>query len=164
MIVWKLDRLARSLRDLVNILHDWEPCGIGFQCLVAQQGVQRTWRWAVQKSRVQAKAFFRFGGCSSHQATNANRWAHAKASYNSAYGEIVAGWKIEGNQFNVNVAIPPNTTAIITLPATTVKDVLSGGKPLQQNALFRNAREEGGNVVFDAGSGSYAFSYAYIEK
>jgi alpha-L-rhamnosidase len=92
------------------------------------------------------------------------RLTHAKASYNSAYGEIVAGWKIEGNQFNVNVTIPPNTTAVITLPATTIKDVLGGGKPLQQNAHFRNVREDGGNVIFDAGSGSYTFAYAYTGK
>jgi hypothetical protein len=38
----------------------------------AQQGVQRTWWWAVQKSRVQAKAFFRFDGWLSHQAANAS--------------------------------------------------------------------------------------------
>jgi hypothetical protein len=34
---------------------------------------RRTWWWAVQKSRVQAKAFSRFVGCLSHQAANASR-------------------------------------------------------------------------------------------
>jgi hypothetical protein len=37
--------------------------------------VQQTWWWAVQKSAVQAKAFFHFVSWFSHQAGIANRWA-----------------------------------------------------------------------------------------
>jgi hypothetical protein len=33
------------------------------------------WWWAVQKSRIQTNAFFRFVGWFSHQAANASRWA-----------------------------------------------------------------------------------------
>jgi len=33
LVVWKLDRLARSLKDLVEIIHDLEQRGIGFQSL-----------------------------------------------------------------------------------------------------------------------------------
>ena len=33
LIVWKLDRLGRSVRDLLNILHDLEQRGIRFQSL-----------------------------------------------------------------------------------------------------------------------------------
>lgn len=36
LIVWKLDRLGRSVRDLVNILHDLEQREIGFQSLTEQ--------------------------------------------------------------------------------------------------------------------------------
>jgi DNA invertase Pin-like site-specific DNA recombinase len=32
-VVWKLDRLARSLKDLVEIIHDLERRGIGFRSL-----------------------------------------------------------------------------------------------------------------------------------
>jgi DNA invertase Pin-like site-specific DNA recombinase len=61
LIVWKLDRLGRSVRDLVNILHDWEQCGIGFQSRVAQQGVQRTGGYAPRFSSLfTALGFSRF--------------------------------------------------------------------------------------------------------
>ncbi len=33
LIVWKLDRLARSLKDLVEIIHDLEQRGVGFRSL-----------------------------------------------------------------------------------------------------------------------------------
>ena len=33
MVVWKLDRLARSLKDLVEIIHDLEQRGVGFRSL-----------------------------------------------------------------------------------------------------------------------------------
>jgi DNA invertase Pin-like site-specific DNA recombinase len=33
LVVWKLDRLARSLKDLVEIIHDLERRGIGFRSL-----------------------------------------------------------------------------------------------------------------------------------
>ena len=33
LVVWKLDRLARSLKDLVEIIHDLEQRGVGFRSL-----------------------------------------------------------------------------------------------------------------------------------
>ena len=33
LVVWRLDRLARSLKDLVEIIHDLEKRGIGFRSL-----------------------------------------------------------------------------------------------------------------------------------
>ena len=48
LIVWKLDRLGRNVHDIVNILHNLEQLGIGFQSLVAQHRVfkQVAWRKA----------------------------------------------------------------------------------------------------------------------
>ena len=36
MIVWKLDRLGRNLRHLVNTVHDLSSKGIGFKVLTGQ--------------------------------------------------------------------------------------------------------------------------------
>src|SRR5687767_13618719 len=33
LVVWKLDRLARSLKDLVEIIHDLQQRGVGFRSL-----------------------------------------------------------------------------------------------------------------------------------
>ena len=36
LVVWKLDRLGRSVRDLVNIVSDLEQRGVHFKCLTDQ--------------------------------------------------------------------------------------------------------------------------------
>ena len=36
LLVWKLDRLGRDLRHLVNTVHDLTTCGIGFKVLTGQ--------------------------------------------------------------------------------------------------------------------------------
>ena len=40
-----------------------------------------------------------------------------KASYNSIRGKIVSNWKFTGNEFDLNISIPPNTTATVIIPA-----------------------------------------------
>jgi alpha-L-rhamnosidase len=92
------------------------------------------------------------------------RLAHAKATFNSPYGEVVSGWKVEQSQLSVSITIPANTTAVVRLPSTTVNEVTSGSKPLRENVLFRDVKEEGGNVVLEVGSGTYNFNCPFREK
>jgi alpha-L-rhamnosidase len=84
------------------------------------------------------------------------RLNYAKATYESEYGEIESGWKFEDGGLKVNVTIPPNTTAEITLIKTTLANVKESGKPITQT--FKNAKEEDGNVILEAGSGKYTFT------
>jgi alpha-L-rhamnosidase len=49
-----------------------------------------------------------------------------KASHQTAYGTIVSSWKREAGVFTLDVTIPPNTTATVTLPNGEKKDVESG--------------------------------------
>ena len=46
----------------------------------------------------------------------------AKASYHSVYGLISVEWKIENDQFVLDVVIPPNTTATVFFPKAYSKD------------------------------------------
>jgi alpha-L-rhamnosidase len=57
-------------------------------------------------------------------------------SYHSIKGLIVSNWKIEDSVFALNVTIPPNTTAKITMPRIM----------------------ESGESIFSVGSGSYTFA------
>jgi alpha-L-rhamnosidase len=45
---------------------------------------------------------------------------YARATFRTTYGEIVSDWKFEGDIFTYRVAIPPNTTARVTLPVVGV--------------------------------------------
>ncbi|RYY33287.1 MAG: alpha-L-rhamnosidase, partial [Sphingobacteriaceae bacterium] len=46
----------------------------------------------------------------------------AKGSYDSRYGKIVSNWAITNNKLNLDVTIPPNTTADIYVPDASGKD------------------------------------------
>jgi len=85
------------------------------------------------------------------------RLDYAKATFESSYGTIVSRWKIDDGDLEVEVVIPPNTTAEITLPRTNMTKVKVDGQPLSK--VFDNAREVDGHVVVAVGSGAYHFRY-----
>jgi alpha-L-rhamnosidase len=51
---------------------------------------------------------------------------HARAHHITPYGLAESSWKIENGKFQLNVIIPPNTTALITLPDGERHEVGSG--------------------------------------
>ena len=73
----------------------------------------------------------------------------AKAAYESMYGEIRSGWKLDGDTLVWNFAIPANTTAHITLPqGWTITDGSANAKQ-KLSALFS------GEVKATATAGEY---------
>jgi alpha-L-rhamnosidase len=82
---------------------------------------------------------------------------YANASYNSLYGQIMSGWKLNGNRLALDVTIPPNTTATVYVPAGEGAKITEGGKPAEKAEGLRFLRNEKGYAVFEADSGSYAF-------
>ncbi len=91
-----------------------------------------------------------------------SRLDFAEATHESPYGKITSGWKINDGKLSVSCSIPANTTATVTLPNTTIKNTMVSGKPLGKQ--FKDAREIGGDVVLNVGSGTYAFSYNTARK
>lgn len=61
---------------------------------------------------------------------------HAQAQHVTPYGTAKCAWRIADGAINVEVIVPPNTTANVTLPGS-------------------------GHATFEIGSGSYAWSYPY---
>jgi alpha-L-rhamnosidase len=51
---------------------------------------------------------------------------HAQTRHITPYGLAASSWKIENGKFDLNVIIPPNTTALITLPNGAPHEVGSG--------------------------------------
>jgi alpha-L-rhamnosidase len=76
----------------------------------------------------------------------------AKGSYESIRGKIEVAWRIEGNQFKLNVSIPVNTLAEVWIPSKENTPVIESGK------VTDNMRFEKGYAVVKMGSGSYAFT------
>jgi alpha-L-rhamnosidase len=83
----------------------------------------------------------------------------ARAAYESVHGLIVSEWEQQDGQMRLNVTIPPNTRAKITLPGAPLSVVTESGDPLTTADGIENSVQSGKDVVLDAGSGIYQFEY-----
>jgi alpha-L-rhamnosidase len=81
----------------------------------------------------------------------------ARGEYDSVRGKIVSAWSIEGDQFNLGVTIPPNTTATVHMPIEDGAGISESGKPVEQTEGVKVLRTGDGEVVLAVGSGDYEF-------
>ena len=83
---------------------------------------------------------------------------HAEAAYTSLYGKIASGWKLDGDTFRLDVSIPANTIAIISVPSKEGTPVTESGKPAENAAGLKFVKYENGYSIYEAGSGTYSFA------
>ena len=83
-----------------------------------------------------------------------------RASHRSLYGLIVSDWKIDNRAFLWTIAVPPNTTAIVYVPAKDSTAVTEGGKPATTAPGVQFLKIEAGFAVYSVGSGTYSFRSA----
>ncbi len=81
-----------------------------------------------------------------------------RASHRSMYGLIRSEWKRDGDSLELDVTVPPNSTATVYVPAREAGAVQESGHvaPVSPGVSF--LRMEGGAAVFDVGSGTYRFT------
>ena len=85
------------------------------------------------------------------------KMTHAKGYYDSMYGRIGSSWSIHEGGIDYRFSIPANTTATLYLPATSLKQVSEGGKPLQKGIGIKNLGLKDGCLTLELQSGNYAF-------
>jgi len=81
----------------------------------------------------------------------------ARARFDSVRGLIASEWKIEAGAFTLSLTIPPNTTAVVNIPAKDAGAVTENGQPASQSPGVRFLRHEKGRAVYEVGSGHYMF-------
>jgi alpha-L-rhamnosidase len=84
----------------------------------------------------------------------------ARASLETVYGTVISAWKVEGPRFVLDVAVPANTSAEITLRDARLDQVRESGVSLTSRDGVRAARQRGPDVVVEIGSGNYTFAFA----
>ena len=84
---------------------------------------------------------------------------HARARLDSMYGPIESAWRIDEKVMNLNVEIPPNTTADVTLRGVKLALVTESGKPLDAADAITETSQQGDAAVIRIGSGRYVFQY-----
>jgi alpha-L-rhamnosidase len=82
----------------------------------------------------------------------------ARASLETSYGTLASAWSVTGGQFVLDVTIPVNTSATVTLWATRIDRVQETGRPVSGAAGIRDVQQRGNDVVVVVGSGQYHFS------
>ncbi len=80
---------------------------------------------------------------------------YVSAGLDSMYGRIESTWRLEGDDFQLAVTIPPNTEGVIHLPAQSVEDIAEQGQALDHVAGIREIWQEGQTVILTVGSGCY---------
>lgn len=81
----------------------------------------------------------------------------AKATHRSPYGLLASEWRRDGAKFSWNVTVPPNTSATLAIPASTVESITEGGQPLSLKRGVKTLGMEGDRAVLRVLSGSYHF-------
>lgn len=79
------------------------------------------------------------------------------ASYASPYGTIKSHWQQTATTFHWDITIPPNTKALMYVPATDKNKVMENGKKATDVEGVNFKKMEDGKAIFEVGSGSYLF-------
>ncbi|SDT48222.1 alpha-L-rhamnosidase [Mucilaginibacter mallensis] len=87
-------------------------------------------------------------------------FTYVSADYETNYGKVSSHWKIDGDNFLLDVEVPANTTATVYIPTKDSNTLMEGGKPVSGAGDIKVVGPEGGYVVVTVGSGVYHFSDA----
>jgi len=79
------------------------------------------------------------------------------ASYKTSYGLVKSRWKKQPGHFNWQITIPPNSKAIVYLPADNIADVKESGKTLSGTNGIKHLGTDKRRIVVEIGSGNYNF-------
>jgi len=82
---------------------------------------------------------------------------HLSVSYRSIHGTIASEWSLKENVLQMQVTVPANTTATVSIPAESVDDITESGRPLDESEGVAFLRMENGAAVCEVESGVYQF-------
>ena len=80
-----------------------------------------------------------------------------RARYDSIHGRIATSWKRMADRFELETTIPPNTSAIVFLPARSESDITEGGQKLSQSPDVKLLPMQGDHAVLNVDSGTFHF-------
>ncbi len=86
----------------------------------------------------------------------------ARASLETGYGMLSSSWRMVGDSLLLEVVVPANTSAAITLPVNRPAQVRESGQVLALVAGIRSVKTVGAQLQLEVGSGRYAFRVAGV--
>ena len=92
-------------------------------------------------------------------------FTRANSEYESVRGLVVSNWKYEKDIFQLEVIVPPNTSATVHLPAQDVNMITESGIPLSEAQCVEFLGTDDNISECKVGSGNYSFEVkSYSEK
>jgi alpha-L-rhamnosidase len=79
------------------------------------------------------------------------------AELETYYGKIDSRWTRTDGKLQLDVAIPPNTSATVYLPSAGIHSVTERGRSLTIGEGIKRIRQEAGYTLVVIGSGTYSF-------
>jgi alpha-L-rhamnosidase len=83
--------------------------------------------------------------------------AWARGHYDSLQGRIEVAWRRVGREFELDATVPPNTSALVFLPAGPASSLTEGGRPLSRAAGVESVGASGDRTAVSVLSGTYHF-------
>jgi len=87
---------------------------------------------------------------------------YAKGSLDSPQGRVASHWQLQSGRFQWDIAVPPNATATVYVPAQDPEAVTESSKPAGSSTGVKFIRMEGDAAVYAIGSGTYSFASTII--
>jgi alpha-L-rhamnosidase len=82
----------------------------------------------------------------------------ARATYRSIRGPITSSWRVEGDTFSLDVALPPGVIATVYVPTSDASAVTESGLSAEDAEGVELVGEPDGMAAYEVGSGEYQFS------
>ncbi len=79
----------------------------------------------------------------------------AEATYESPYGKIKSAWNLKGTSFYLEAIVPPNTSAIMSIPTSKKEAIIINGKQLKEWKNIKMVELTDGNISFEVSPGTY---------
>ncbi|RKN78664.1 alpha-L-rhamnosidase [Ulvibacterium marinum] len=86
-----------------------------------------------------------------------------RASYKSINGTISSAWNWKGNKVVMNIEIPVNTTAKVSIPTAHISDIKESNRRLDKIPEIKVLESSEKETILEIGSGNYSFS-AKVQK
>jgi alpha-L-rhamnosidase len=84
-------------------------------------------------------------------------FTHVEASLETYYGKASSSWSLDSGKLNMDIIIPPNTTADIFIPSDSGKAITEGGMSLSSEKDIQQVGFNEGYMNLKVGSGTYHF-------
>ena len=84
----------------------------------------------------------------------------ASTAIETLYGTLGTAWQLDSLGYTLDVDVPANTSARVTLWDATAGQTRESGRPAAGTAGVRSSHEQGNDLVLEIGSGHYSFRVA----